>query len=219
MISKKTFTFLKALQKNNNKPWFDLHKDDYLAAKQDVQDFIEVLIRELTTFDKSLNGLTAKECMFRIYRDVRFAKDKRPYKNNMGASINSGGKKSQDPGYYVHIQPGSSFIAGGLWMPPADQLKKIRQEIDYNGKQIHKILDDSAFKKYFGGLDTASKRKTAPKGYPKDHPDIDLLKFNNFVVWHKFDDKIMLGKNVLKELVKGAKIMKPFTDFLKTAVS
>ena len=111
--------------------------------------------------------------IFRIYRDVRFSKNKLPYKNNMGASISAGGKKSTGPGYYVHLQPGQSFLAGGIWMPESDSLKKIRQEIDYNGKQLKKVLNDKTFKKYYKEISQENKLKTVPKGYSKDHPDIE----------------------------------------------
>src|SRR6185436_17723592 len=152
MIQPTTLNFLKALKKNNNKEWFDKNKDKYLAAKENVEGFVDELIKSISTFDKGLMGLRAKDCVFRIYRDVRFAKDKRPYKTNLGASISAGGKKAEVAGYYIHIEPGKSLIAGGRWMPSSDHLKKIRQEIDYNGKKIKKILNDENFKKEFGEL-------------------------------------------------------------------
>jgi uncharacterized protein (TIGR02453 family) len=156
--------------------------------------------------------------MFRIYRDVRFSKDKRPYKNNLGASINIGGKKATNAGYYLHIEPGGSFLAGGIWMPPSDVLKKIRQEIDYNGKPFHKIIDNKDFKKQFGKPDEEYKLKTTPKGYDKDHPDIEYLRLTSFIVWHKYSDKIVSSKNFVKELGKATKLMRPFLDFLNTAM-
>ncbi|MFZ7122370.1 MAG: DUF2461 domain-containing protein, partial [Bacteroidota bacterium] len=169
-IQPKTFAFLKALKKNNNRDWFNDHKSEYENAKDNVLGFIQELVVAFSTFDSSLRGLEAKDCLFRIYRDTRFSKDKTPYKTNLGASINAGGKKSMGPGYYVHLEPGGSFIAGGIWMPPADEVKKIRQEIDYNGKDLKKILTKPSFKKAFGGLSREHALKTAPKGYPKDHP-------------------------------------------------
>lgn len=214
MINNSTFTFLKILKKNNNKEWFDKNKDKYLAAKDNVSDVVESILTELVKFEKKFAGLTPKDCIFRIYRDVRFAKDKIPYKTNMGASINVGGKKAQNAGYYLHIEPGGSFLAGGVWMPPGDQLKKIRQEIDYNGKNLKKILAEKNFKKYFGSLSPEYKLKTTPKGYDKDHPDIELLRFNSFIVWHKYSDAQVGKKTFTKEIAKGARIMKPFLDFL-----
>lgn len=220
MIQKSTLDFLKNLKKNNEREWFDANKDKYLAAKANVDSFVEDVIKGFSSFDKSLAGLKAKDCVFRIYRDVRFSKDKSPYKTNMGASINKGGKKMEIAGYYLHIEPGKTMIAGGRWMPSADHLKKIRQEIDYNGKQLHKILSDKNFKKLFGGLDNSEEYKLVrpPKGYDKDHKDVELLKLNSYLVWHEFSDKDVLSKNFLKNLTATAKAMKPLLDFLNTAI-
>lgn len=217
-IQPKTFAFLKALKKNNNRDWFNDHKSEYENAKDNVLEFIQELVVAFSTFDSSLRGLEAKDCLFRIYRDTRFSKDKTPYKTNLGASINAGGKKSMGPGYYVHLEPGGSFIAGGIWMPPADEVKKIRQEIDYNGKDLKKILTKPSFKKAFGGLSREHALKTAPKGYPKDHPDIELLKLNSFIVWKNVSDKDILGPKSIKTLTTLGKEMKPLMDFLKTAL-
>jgi len=219
MIHSSTLSFLRDLKKNNNKEWFDKNRERYLAAKDNVAETIDTLLPELCKFEKKFSGLTSKDCLFRIYRDVRFSKDKSPYKNNIGASINAGGKKVQNAGYYLHIEPGKSFLAGGIWMPPGDLLKKIRQEIDYNGKQINKILSQKDFKKYYGKLDEEYKLKTTPKGYDKEHPDIDLLRLTSFIVWHKFSDKEVTSTGFVKQLVKGSKLMKPFLDFLNTAIS
>ncbi len=220
MIQKSTLDFLKNLKKNNEREWFDSNKDKYLAAKSNVDSFVEDVIKSFTSFDKSLAGLKAKDCVFRIYRDVRFSKDKSPYKTNMGAGINRGGKKMEIAGYYLHIEPGKTMIAGGRWMPSGDHLKKIRQEIDYNGKQLHKILSDKNFKKLFGGLDNSDEYKLVrpPKGYDKDHKDVELLKLNSYLVWHEFSDKDVLSKNFLKNLTATAKAMKPLLDFLNTAI-
>jgi len=220
MIQKSTLDFLKNLKKNNEREWFDANKEKYLAAKGNVDSFVEEVIKSFLSFDKSLAGLKAKDCVFRIYRDVRFSKDKSPYKTNMGAGINRGGKKMEIAGYYLHIEPGKTMIAGGRWMPSGDHLKKIRQEIDYNGKQLHKILSDKNFKKLFGGLDNSDEYKLVrpPKGYDKDHKDVELLKLNSYLVWHEFNDKDVLSKNFLKNLTAIAKAMKPLLDFLNTAI-
>lgn len=219
MIAPGTLRFLSALKKNNNKDWFDKNKVQYLAAKENMELVVADVIKEIGKFDKAIAGLTAKSCVFRIYKDVRFSKDKTPYKTNMGASINEGGKKAIGPGYYLHIEPGNSFIAGGMWMPPGDELKKIRQEIDYNPKPLKKALNNPAFKKYFGGLSPEYKLKTTPKGYDKEHENIELLRFNSFIVWHKIPDKTLSSKAFAKEIAKGAKLMKPLLDYLKVAIS
>ena len=219
MLQKSTFDFLKALKKNNNKDWFDRNKERYLAARQNVEEFLDNVIGEVSSFDKSLKGVRAKDCMFRIYRDVRFSKDKRPYKTNMGASINPGGRKMEVAGYYIHLEPGESGVAGGRWMPSLEHLKKIRQEIDYNGKELRKILAEKNFKRYFGELDDTYSLSRPPKGYDKDHPDIGLLRLTSHIVWHPYKDSEALSKNFHKELAKAARAMKPLLEFLNTAIS
>lgn len=219
MITSATLKFLSSLKKNNNKDWFEKHKDEYLSAKENMETVVTEIIKEIGKFDKPIANVPAKSCVFRIYKDVRFSKDKTPYKTNMGAGINAGGKKAIEPGYYLHIEPGNSFIAGGMWMPPSEELKKIRQEIDYNPKPLKKVLANPAFKKYFGGLSPDYKLKTTPKGYDKEHPEIELLRYNSFIVWHKFPDKVITSKSFVKEVSGGAKIMKPFLDFLNVAIS
>ena len=148
MIKSSTLSFLRDIKKNNNRDWFEKNKEKYLSAKENVAALTDALIPQLCLFEKKFTGLTSKECLFRIYRDVRFSKDKRPYKNNIGASINIGGKKAMNAGYYLHIEPGKSFLAGGIWMPPGDVIKKIRQEIDYNGKKIKNVLNNGGEESY-----------------------------------------------------------------------
>jgi len=220
MIQKATLDFLRDLKKNNNRDWFEKNKQRYLDSVANVSELISEMLKTLTKQDKRFGSLTPKDCLFRIYRDVRFSKDKSPYKVNMGASINIGGKKAMtSAGYYLHVQPGGSFLAGGIWMPSGDLLKKIRQEIDYNGKDLKKIMANKNFKSYFGSLDDTYKLKSAPRGYDKDHPDIELLKFNSYIVWKQYSDKKVNEKAFVKELDKGMKIMKPFIDFLNVAIS
>lgn len=211
--------FLKDIAKHNNREWFEKNKPKYLEAKQTFEDFLEALHSELLKFDESLAGLNPRKMGFRIYRDVRFSKDKRPYKVNMGAGFSPGGKMMQEPGYYIHLEPGKSFIAGGLYMPDPGNLAKIRQEIDYNPKGIQKILNDKNFKKYFTGLDDFDRVKTAPKGYPKDHPQIELLKNKSFIVSHNFTDTEVKDKKFVKKVAQVSKAIKPLNEFLKEAVS
>lgn len=212
------FTFLKKLEANNNRDWFEKNKNGYLKAKEDFEVFVQEIINGIAKFDKKISPDTkAKDCTFRIYKDVRFSKDKTPYKNNMGASINPGGKKSPIPGYYFHVQPNSSFIAGGVWMPEPEVLNAIRQEIDYNSKPLLKILNSASFKKYYKKLDDDGALKTAPKGYDKEHPLIDLLRNRHFIVSHTFANKQILDKNAAKEIVAGFKAMHPFLEYLREA--
>lgn len=219
MISKSTLEFLTRLGKNNNREWFEKNRAKYEAAKADVESSVEKIIVAVKKFDKRIGDeITAKKCLFRIYRDVRFSGDKRPYKTNMGAYISPGGKKTIAPGYYVHIEPGKAFLAGGMWMPPAPELAKIRQEIDYNLDEFRKILKAKSFKDCFGDLDREDKLATAPKGYPKDHAGIDLLKLKSFVAVAELSDKELLSKDFSKTAEKIFKAMKPLNDFLQRAI-
>lgn len=213
-----TVDFLKKLKTNNNKEWFDKNKEKYLAAKEEFEIVVGKLIKGIHKFDKMLSpDLKAKDCTFRIYKDVRFSKDKSPYKTNMGASINPGGRKSLVAGYYLHTEPGQSFLAGGVYMPEPELLNAIRQEIDYNPAPFLKILSSAAFKKYFKGLDEEDKLKSAPKGFDKEHPQIELLKNRHFVVSHPISDKQLLAKDLPEFVLGGFKAMYPFLEYLREA--
>ncbi|MCE3258889.1 MAG: hypothetical protein K0S12_530 [Bacteroidetes bacterium] len=215
---KNVFTFLKKLKANNNKDWFDAHKEDYLEAKEEFEAYINEILTGIKKFDKQIDpSLTAKQCTFRIYKDVRFSKDKTPYKTNMGASMNPGGKKSLTAGYYLHCEPGGSFLAGGVYMPEPDMLSAIRQEIDYNPQPLLKLMKAAPFKKYFKGLDEEDKLKTVPKGYDKTHPHIEILKNKHFLVSHYFSDKDMLDPKNSKNIIEGFKAMYPFLEYLRKA--
>jgi hypothetical protein len=213
-----TFSFLKKLEANNNRDWFEKNKSAYLNAKGEFEVFVQQIINGIAKFDKRISpDLQAKDCTFRIYKDVRFSKDKTPYKNNMGASINPGGKKSLVAGYYFHLQPEGSFLAGGVYMPEPEMLNAIRQEIDYNSAPLLKILKSAVFKKYFKGLDDEGALKTAPKGYDKEHPLIDLLRNRHFIASHTFTNKQVLDKNAANEIVAAFKAMYPFLEYLRQA--
>ncbi|MGE0589985.1 MAG: DUF2461 domain-containing protein [Cyclobacteriaceae bacterium] len=215
----KILKFLKSLSKNNNRDWFEKNKPVYQECKSMFDDFLGGLLKEIVKFDKSMAALDPKKLAFRIYRDVRFSKDKRPYKVNMGAGFSPAGKMIQEPGYYIHIEPGNkSFVAGGMYMPDAAHLGKIRQEIDYNFKSFEKILKDKKFKSMFGELDDFDKLKTAPKGYPKDHPHLELLKYKSYIVSHYFTDKEVTDKNFTRKVAEACKTLKPLNDFLRVAI-
>ncbi|MFM7856048.1 MAG: DUF2461 domain-containing protein [Flammeovirgaceae bacterium] len=212
--------FLKAIAKNNNREWFEKNKNSYLQAKEIFEDFLEILHKEMLRFDEGLASINPRKLGFRIYRDVRFSKDKRPYKVNMGAGLSPGGKMIQEPGYYIHLEPGKSFVAGGFYMPDAERLAKIRQEIDYNADAFGKILKDKKFKKYFPkGLDDFDKLKTAPKGYAKDHPHISWLQHKSFIVSHPFTDKQVVDKKFIKNVAACCKALKPLNDFINGAIA
>jgi uncharacterized protein (TIGR02453 family) len=211
--------FLASLAKNNNREWFEKNKPVYLQAKANFDEFLVAFLNELVKVDESLATLNPKKLGFRIYRDVRFSKDKSPYKVNMGAGFSPSGKMEQEPGYYLHLQPGNkSFVAAGMYMPEAEKLAKIRQEIDYNSEKLLEILNAKAFKKLFPSLDDFDKLKTAPKGYAKDHPQLELLKHKSFIVSHPFTDEEVKGNKFLKELTTVTKTVMPFKDFLVEAI-
>ncbi|MBL7843053.1 MAG: DUF2461 domain-containing protein [Cyclobacteriaceae bacterium] len=211
--------FLKDLSRNNNREWFEKNKPRYLQVKEHFEDFLEAFHKELVKFDENLAGLNPRKQGFRIYRDVRFSKDKRPYKVNMGAGFSAHGKMEQEPGYYIHLEPGKSFVAGGFWMPDSANLAKIRQEVDYHPDGLLKILNDRKFKKHFTGFDDYDRVKTAPKGYPKDHPHIELLKNKSFTVSRYFNDQGVKDKKFVKQLAETCKAIKPLNDFLQEAIS
>jgi uncharacterized protein (TIGR02453 family) len=220
MLQTSTFTFINQLKKNNNKPWFDAQRKNYEAAKADFATLTEKLIEGIRTFDNTIPDLKAKDCTFRINRDVRFSKDKSPYKTNMGASISKGGKKINCAGYYFHCEPGQCFAAGGFYMPMPPELAKIRQEIDYNFDSWKKIISNSTFKKQFPkgveGIETLSR---PPKGYNENNPAISFLKMKGFIVSHPLTDAALKEKNAAKEILKSFSAIKPMIDFLNTAVA
>lgn len=211
--------FLKKLKKNNNREWFTDNKKKFEAAKDAFEPAVERLLDGIGKFDKRIAEVTPKECIYRIYRDVRFSKDKTPYKTNFGAVMGEGGRKTTSAFYYIQIEPGdNSFIAGGLYMPEGEKLKKIRQEIDYNANDFKKILNKKSFKQYFPQIE-GEKLKKAPKGYAPDDPNIELLKHKSYVVMHQFTDAQIMDDAFTKECIKMYKEMKPFNDFLHVAIS
>lgn len=212
--------FLKDISKNNNREWFEKNKPRYLEAKEGFEDVVGAVLKELVKFDEGLAGLNPKKLPFRIYRDVRFSKDKRPYKTNMGASFSPNGKLVQEPGYYLHIEPGNkSFLAGGIYMPDAANLNKIRQEIDYNFDTLKKIMNDRKFRRLFDGFDEFDKLKTAPKGYPKDHALIEWLKLKSFIVSQPFTDKQVTDKKFISTVATACITIKPLNDFIRESIS
>jgi uncharacterized protein (TIGR02453 family) len=214
MIQQSTLKFLSALKKNNNRDWFLVNKKEYDAAKEDFIDYVQKLIAGISTFDKKVSGLEAKNCVFRINRDVRFSHDKSPYKSNMGANMSPGGKKSPSAGYYFHVQPGGSFIAGGMWQPEPDKLKALREDILYDPDDFKKIIGSKEFKKHYGKLSDEDKLKTAPKGFDKEHPDIELVKYKSYIVVKNLSDKEVLDKNLLKNTLEAYKALKSLNDYL-----
>lgn len=220
-IAPATVEFLIDLNNHNTREWFADNKKRYEAAKKNFEAFVEALITECTKFDPKLEGLLVKQATFRINRDTRFSANKDPYKNNMGASLQWGGKNRDTgfAGYYFHLQPGASFIAGGAWMPEAPYLKKIRDAIDYDPETFDAIVKDKKVQKLFKGLSTDAQLKTAPKGYPKDHPYLDYLKHKSFILETKVDDKLVTSPKLIPTLVEYFEAIKPLVYFIKQAYS
>jgi uncharacterized protein (TIGR02453 family) len=210
-----TLTFLKQIKKNNNREWFEKNKATYLKSKEEYELVVQKVINNIAKFDAKVAGIEAAKATFRIYKDVRFSKDKTPYKTNFGASINPGGKKSLVAGYYMHAEPGNSFLAGGCYMPEPDKLNAIRQEIDYNFADFKKILNHKDFKKYFGEISDEGKLVNPPKGYDKENPAIEILKNKHFIVLHKVDDKKLLSADFPKYAATVFKAMQPFILFVR----
>ncbi|PJJ62902.1 DUF2461 domain-containing protein [Chryseobacterium geocarposphaerae] len=213
VISPKTLDFLKKLDQNNNREWFTENKNLYTESQQNVIAFLEDLLKEMSEFDEELAKIDAKKSLFRIYRDTRFSKDKIPYKTNFGASLGMG-KGSQKGGYYLHLEPGKSFIAGGIYMPEPVVLKELRKEISLYGNEFLAILNNKEFKKHFPELDQDDKLKKIPQGFEKEDPMAEFLKLKNFIVIYYLKDEEILNKDAAKNLTKIFRLMKPLNDFL-----
>jgi uncharacterized protein (TIGR02453 family) len=209
-----TFTFLSGLKENNNKPYFEAHKKQYEAVKQSIIMFLTDLLPKMANFQPGVASLEPKKLVFRINRDVRFGKDKSPYKTNMGAWVSEGGKGAITPGYYLHLEPNNCFLAGGIYMPMPDQLKRIRQEIDYNFQDFDAIIKAKDFQKYFGTL-SGSQLKNAPKDYEKDNPALAYLKYKDFTAVHHInDDKLVLSDTFVDYTSMIFEAMYPLNEFL-----
>ncbi|MGZ3838406.1 MAG: DUF2461 domain-containing protein [Flavisolibacter sp.] len=221
MLAPQTLKFLTQLKKNNNKPWFDAHRAQYEAARIDFSNFIQLVIEGLQQTDTTITGMTAKEALYRINRDVRFSKNKLPYKTHLAGFIIRGGKKSGFAGYYFHCEPGNSFAGGGLWQPEPAVLKNVRQEIDYNYDSFRSILREKNFKKIYGDLYQGEdiKLSTVPKGYEKDNPAIGYLKLKSFIAETRFEDEDLLRHSLHKKTVAAFEALHPFVRFINEALS
>lgn len=215
---KKSLTFLKKIAKNNNSEWMREHKDEYLEAKSEFEFLVQELITRINMWENRLPFLEPKNCTFRLNRDVRFSDNKKPYKENFGAFISYGGKKGNLPGYYIHLSPKEIFVAGGVWMPEAPDLMKVRRHIAHHGNELEKILSNKAFKKSFSGLEQSSALKRPPKGFEADQPYIDLIKLKSFVVSKVLTSKDAMSPSFGKSVDKEFKLMKPLNDFFLEAL-
>lgn len=215
----KILAFLEQLSRNNNREWFNDNKTEFEEARDVFVEFLAYLIGQIELFDKNIIGVDPKKAMYRIYRDTRFSKDKTPYKTHFGGYICEFGRTSGNPGYYVHIEPeGHSIIGGGLYHPMPDVLAKVRQEIDYNGDKLMKIMNKDSFKKRFD-IYNEDKLVRPPKGYDETNPHIEWLKMKSFLLMESFADKVVLGKDYVEKVVSGFKEMAPFNAFLREGMS
>jgi uncharacterized protein (TIGR02453 family) len=220
MLQPSTLKFLKELKKNNNKPWFEKNRKQYELAKSDFAGFIQKVIGQHGKKDPGIASLQVKDTLFRINRDVRFSKDKSPYKDNMGAYLGRGGKKSVFAGYYFHCQPGRCFMGGGLWMPMPPELNKVRQEIDYNFAAFKKIIGSSKFKSTYGDLsrDAEYTLSRLPKGYEPGNPAEEYLKLKSFVALAPLKETDLSSKDLLKKTLAAFEALQPLLGFINEAI-
>jgi uncharacterized protein (TIGR02453 family) len=220
MLQRSTLTFLQQLKKNNNKEWFEKNRKLYEAAKADYMQLVENVLDGLKKFDNSLAELQPKQCVFRINRDVRFSADKSPYKTNMGAGFSKGGKALNFAGYYFHCEPAQNFIGGGLWMPDAANLKKVRQEIDYNQQEFKSIVTNKPFVKLYKKLEDSKEYSLTrpPKGYDENNPALAFLKLKSFTAGAAITDAQLVEKKLLKNILTHFEAIKPLLDFLNRAL-
>ena len=219
MLQQSTLRFLKQLRSNNNKPWFDNHRQEYEKVKEDFINLVQQVLDNAARFDANLQNLQPKNCVFRINRDVRFSADKRPYKNNLAAYFNKDGKKGEGAGYYLHIEPGKSFIGVGIWQPLPEVLAKIRQEIDYNLPGFKLLLKNAKFKKhFFNGLVTENKLSRPPKGYNDDNPAIEWIKLKSFIVTCTISDADIVKKTFSKQVADVFGAALPLVNFINKAL-
>ena len=213
---KLAFNFLRQLSENNSRPWFEEHKDLYLQAKAEAEVLVGKCILSVGQFEP-LGDIDAKKCMFRIFRDVRFSKNKDPYKKNFSALISSMGRKPMSGfSWYLHLEPDASFMASGNYEPDAKMLAAIRQEIDYNSEEFRAIIQKPEFQARFGAMQ-GHQLKTAPKGYPKDHPEIELLRYTQFYFSVQYSEKEILASDFPQKLAEDCKLIRPFLEFLQRA--
>jgi uncharacterized protein (TIGR02453 family) len=206
-VTKTTFKFLKDIKKNNNREWFKENKERYDVAQAEVKGFMESIYNGLSKFDE-----IEKKKLFRIYRDVRFSKDKTPYSSSFRMSYGRAGDYRRG-GYYLKLEPGGSFVGGGFYNPESSDLKLIREQIAADDKPLRKILKSKKFKDTFGEL-LGEQLKSAPKGFDKEHPAIDLLRYKSMYVFKAFSDKEVLSPDFSKEVIKVYKNIQPFFAYM-----
>ena len=218
MITKATMSFLRDLKTHNTRDWFDMNRNRYHAARTEFISVVDAVIAGISHFEPHVLELEPEDCIFRINRDTRFSKDKTPYKPNLGAFITHRGRKVARAGYYVHLEPGECVIAGGLYMPPAPEIKAIREAIVDDGTTLRRIIGKAQFKTAFGKELPGVRVKTAPRGVPKDHPDLDLLRLQSYEIYHDVSDKEVLSPDFINAAVRYFVMMQDYVAWLNLAL-
>ena len=218
-IIPETFQFLSELKKNNTRDWFQKNKPEYIKVRKNFEDFATELLENMKSFDKSLQNIEIKQCLFRIYRDVRFSPNKEPYKTHFGVYFaKNGGRKTDLAGYYFHLDPEESFFGGGIYMPIPEYLKILRKEIYYQIDEFKAILETPTFKNYYDGIEEIEKLKKAPADFPKDFPEIELLKNKHFFTSHYFNPQDALKEDFFNYVSDGFRAVKPLIDFINFTI-
>lgn len=219
MNTENILNFLKELNLNNNREWFAANKVWFEDVKTQFEEFSKAIIVEISKFDEDIKNVDAKDCVFRIYRDIRFSHDKTPYKTHFGVFIASaGGRKSQRGGYYIHLDPAGCFVGVGVWCPPPPLLKALRQSVYDNIDELNEIRNNENFKKYFSGFFEEDKLKNVPPGFPKDFEDAELLKLKHYLVEYKLTDELLKSPDFMGKVVDILKQAYPFNCFLNYTV-
>lgn len=219
MITTTTLQFLEDLKENNYRDWFQARQDRYADYKKDYKATTEAFIAEMGKYDESVSHLEFKDSSFRINRDIRFSKDKAPYKTHMGIWMYPGAKHDNLAGYYLHIEKGASFIAGGLYSPEPEALKKVRREVDNFFEDLEEIIQNEDFKKTFGALSRENALKTIPKGYEKENPAAEFLKLKSYIASAPVSDKELLSKNFIENTTKRLSALTPLVEFLNRGLT
>ena len=210
---KELFKYLKALKLNNNRDWFAEHKQEYAALREKFGNDISRLLALMSVYDEELKNLTPKDCIYRIYRDIRFSEDKTPYKTHFGVLMTKYGRKLNRAGYYLHVEPGGSMLCAGLWFPDPALLKAVRKEICDNYEELMEIMDNPGIKEIYGSFDTENSLKRVPNGYPKDFPYPELLKLKNFGIVCRLNDSFFYDRNWAEKVSEYFRPAKPMNDF------
>ncbi|MCF8335961.1 MAG: DUF2461 domain-containing protein [Bacteroidales bacterium] len=219
MISTEMLDFLRDLAANNNKEWFHANKYRYQLVRKEFEQYVALLIAEIASFDESIKNLHPKDCIFRINREIRFARDKSPYKTNFGAFIAPGGRKGGYAGYYFHVEPANSFVEGGIYRPSSGSLKAIRTDIFENTEEFKEIIYDPDIVEQFGTIITDEKLKTAPKGFPKDFKDVDLLNYKDYTVLKPLEEDLLTSEHLTGALLEAFETVYPLNVFINEAIA